>query len=421
MKTLDFASLFAGAGGLDLGLEEAGWRCLYASDIDPAAVATLETSRGLPLANGTGKAFQDTFIEQADVRQLSGKEILSKAGVRKGSVPLLAGGPPCQSWSSAGHQHGLRDPRGQLFADFVRIAAEMDVRWIVFENVRGLLTARGPDGKPGTALELIRKRLLAAGFQTTVSLLNAADYGVPQRRVRLFIIGYREGDEPPFPVPTHFKASGLADQGCIPWMTLGNCLQALSPITEEEIIRPKGKMAEELKNIQPGSGVKSPGKKERTRPGGHWGYKQGGFVADLSLASRTVTASGQQDWVRDPKLGLRRLCPRECAAIQTFPDNWGWAGRNSVRYRLIGNAVPPLLAKAVGEALAKHVWASDTAPSKKATASSGQLAPLPSNLEAAISYTMREEKSNGESRRMAPSKRKSKIDLAASLPRCCEG
>jgi DNA (cytosine-5)-methyltransferase 1 len=421
MKRLDFVSLFAGAGGLDLGLEEAGWRCRYASDIDPSAVATLEASRGLPLASGQGKAFQATFIEEADIRCLSGEEILKKAGCRKGEVSLLAGGPPCQSWSSAGHQHGLRDPRGQLFADFVRIADEMGVRWIVFENVRGLLTARGPDGKPGSALELIRKTLLAAGFQTTVSLLNAADYGVPQRRVRLFIIGYREGDEPQFPVPTHSKLPYLEGQGTLPWVTLGECLKGLSPIKEEEIIRPKGKMAKELKDIPPGSGVKSQGKKERTRPGGHWGYKQGAFVADLRLAARTVTASGQQDWVRDPKFGLRRLCPRECATIQTFPDGWSWQGKGSVQYRLIGNAVPPLLAKAIGEAMAGHVRATGSTFKKKATASSKHLAPLPSNLEAAISYTMREERSNGESRRMAPSKRRSRIELASSLPRCCEG
>lgn len=416
MKTLDFVSLFAGAGGLDIGLEEAGWRCRYASDVDPFAVATLEASRGLSLTSGSRKAFQGTFIEEADIRQLTGDDLLEKAGCQKGEIPLLAGGPPCQSWSSAGHQHGLRDPRGQLFADFVRIADEIDVRWIVFENVRGLLTARGPDGLPGSALELIRRTLLNAGFQTSVRLLNAANFGVPQRRVRLFIIGYREGDEPPFPAPTHSKSPTVSDVVCRPWVTLGDCLSNLSPIKDAEIIRPKGKMADELKDIPPGSGVKSQGKKERTRPSGHWGYKQGAFVADLEMAARTVTASGQQDWVRDPKLGLRRLCPRECAAIQTFPEGWNWQGNRSVQYRLIGNAVPPVLARAIGTELAEHILATDTASANRAIKSSGKLSPLPANLEAAIAYTMKEERSNGESRRMAPSKRRSRIELVPSLP-----
>lgn len=419
MKPLDFVSLFSGAGGLDLGLEWAGWRCRYASDIDPAAVATLEANQGRPLASGS--VFDGTFIEEGDIRQISANDILDRTGLARGSIPLLAGGPPCQSWSSAGHQHGLRDPRGQLFSDFVRIAQDLDVRWILFENVRGLLTARGPDNKPGSALELIRKRLLEAGFQTTVSLLNAADFGVPQRRVRLFIIGYREGDEPPFPAPTHMKSNDSTDYGRAPWLTLRQCLEAIPELGEDEIIRPSGKLAMELENIPPGSGVKSPGKKEATRPGGHWGYKQGAFIADLDQAARTVTASGQQDWVRDRKHGLRRLCARECAAIQTFVGDWAWVGKAPVRYRLIGNAVPPRLAMAMGEALAGFARPEAALTVKAATRLAEELTPLPLNLQAAITYTIREERANGASRQMTPAKRRSRIEVVDTLPGRCGG
>jgi DNA (cytosine-5)-methyltransferase 1 len=167
-----FVSLFSGAGGLDIGLEEAGWACKYASDIDPLAVETLLLNRGGKLKNTI--ALRDTFIEQADIRSTSGADILAKGGLRRGEVTLLAGGPPCQSWSSAGHQHGFHDPRGQLFADFVRVAGQLDARWLLFENVRGLLTARGSDGVPGSALQKIRSHLFDAGFQTAVNLLNAA-------------------------------------------------------------------------------------------------------------------------------------------------------------------------------------------------------------------------------------------------------
>ena len=193
MHNPSYISVFSGAGGLDIGLEMAGWRTAYASDFDPDAIATLRSNVGTPLPGGR-HALAGTFIEQADVRSLSAADVLAKAGARIGGVPLLAGGPPCQSWSSAGHQLGLSDPRGRLFGDFLRIADGIDARWLLIENVRGFLTARGPDGQPGSALAVMRRELLDHGYQTAVSLLNAADFGVPQRRVRLIMISYRTGE-----------------------------------------------------------------------------------------------------------------------------------------------------------------------------------------------------------------------------------
>lgn len=401
MRRNTYVSLFTGAGGLDLGLEAAGWKTAYASDNDPQAIQTLKMNAGGLFAAGR-PAFEGTYIEQADVRELDGNSILAKSGLVKGDVEMLAGGPPCQSWSSAGHQLGFDDPRGRLFDDFVRISNELDARWLLIENVRGLLTARGPDGQPGSALAHIRRSLLASGFQTTVSLLNAADYGVPQRRVRLFLIGFRTGDAPPFPKPTHAKAP-KGDQ--LPWVSLHQALKCIQELAPDEIIRPSGKLADELARIPAGSGVKSPGKAERTRPGGHWGYKQGAFIADLEQSARTVTANTQQDWVRDPALGLRRLCPRECAAIQSFPADWKFAGKAAVQYRLIGNAVPPKLSTAIGKSMLE--FARDEATLD--TASFRDLLPLPANLSYHIEYTAREEASNGMSRRAAPSRRASRL------------
>jgi DNA (cytosine-5)-methyltransferase 1 len=401
MSSASFASLFSGAGGLDLGLEAAGWASVYASDIDGPAVATLRANLRVP---SSGYAFPHAHIEQADVRGLRGTDILAKAGLQKGNLPLLVGGPPCQSWSSAGHQYGFLDPRGRLFADFIRLAGELDVRWLMFENVRGLVTARGPDGRPGGALELIRERLLRAGFQTHVALLNAADYGVPQRRVRLFVFGYRTGDALTFPAPTHHKLAHRERSLGRPWVTLGDALDTVSCLAESEIIRPTGKLAEQLEDLPAGTGVKSPGKRESTRPGGHWGYKQGAFIADLLLPARTVTANAQQDWIRDPVLGLRRLCPRECAAVQTFPIGWHFVGARTDQYRMIGNAVPPVLAEAVGRSLLKHLGKNAVA----AAASISALSPLAPQLEAAIQYTIRDDARNGESRRRAPTRRVSR-------------
>jgi len=394
-----FASVFSGAGGLDLGFEQAGWDCVYASDLEPTAVETLRQNQ-----LGRGRRWlQDAFLEQTDIRLVRGREVLAKAGYRKGDLFALVGGPPCQSWSSAGHQLGFEDPRGRLFADYIRVASELDVRWLVFENVRGLLTARGRDGEPGSALELIRRTLLDAGFQTEVNLLNAADFGVPQRRVRLFMIGFRRGDHPPFPEPSHSNdADLLGDRD--PWVTLRECLGGIRPPTGEEVIRPSARLLEQLRRIPDGCGVRSPGKAESTRPGGHWGYKQGAFIADLALPARTVTASSQQDWVRDPKIGLRRLCPRECAAIQTFPTSWEFVGNRSAQYRLIGNAVPPKLARSIGTALKGHVaLAQHFRDSPKARRQ--ELLPLRPTLVSAIEYTRRDGERNGESRK-AVSRRK---------------
>jgi len=401
-----YISVFSGAGGLDLGLELAGWRCAYASDIDENAVATLVANRGFRL--GRRKAFSSAHIEQSDIRAISPREVLAKADLRRGSVPLLVGGPPCQSWSSAGHQHGFSDPRGKLFGDYINLASGIDARWLLLENVRGLLTARGADGEPGSALALIRKRLFRAGYQTAVSLLNAADYGVAQRRVRLFIIGFRAGDPPPFPTPTHAKET--RSYKIVPWVTLGEILASLSDLDDGEIIRPNSGLAAQLAKVAPGSGVKSPGKSEVTRPNGHWGYKQGAFVADLTKSARTVTANAQQDWVRDAELGLRRLCPRECAAIQSFPTNWRFIGSRVTQYRLIGNAVPPLLAKHIGSSLRQILNNDDGIDASNQK----KLLPLPQELLSAINYTKRDERANGASRRAAPSKRVSRLRISVA-------
>ena len=163
----------------------------------------------------------------------------------------------------------------------------------------------------------------------------------------------------------------------------------------DEVIRPNERLLAQLSALHPGSGVKSPGKAETTRPGGHWGYKQGAFIADTSIPARTVTANPQQDWIADQLLGIRRLCPRECAALQTFPKDWAFVGKRSDQYRLIGNAVPPLLARQIGNALREHISLS----SGHERTSVNTLQPLAPNLQAAIHYTAKEERRNGQSRR----------------------
>jgi DNA (cytosine-5)-methyltransferase 1 len=357
-------------------------------DSDPDAVGTLRQNQGASFA-------QHAILECADVRELSGRDILARVGRKKGEIPLMAGGPPCQSWSSAGKQKGFDDPRGQLFRDFVRLADECGCRMIVFENVRGLLTARGPSGEPGEALRIIRETLRDCGFRSEVSLINAADHGVPQRRVRLIIIGFRSTAAPDFPKPTHLRIDQDFPPFAKPWLSLGESLKSIKPPTPDEIIRPTGVMADRLRGLGPGQGAKSPGKKETTRPSGHWGYLQGGFVADPALPARTVTASSQQDWIMLPDRSHRRLCPRECAAIQTFPEDWRFSGNLASKYRQIGNAVPPRLAERLGATLIDML----AAPPVRGPIHLD----LPDHLEAAIRYTKKEHLRNGESRKRSGS------------------
>ncbi len=405
MSTLDrrFISLFSGAGGLDLGLEQAGWNCIYASDVDKASIETLRQNS--TRENSRVKSKPSRTYEIADILTLEPTDLLNRLNLETGELPLLAGGPPCQAWSSAGSQKGFDDPRGQLAEAYINLAAELRPRLVLFENVRGLLTARGRDGIHGSALASLRDRFSTIGYHTTVQLLNSADFGVPQRRVRLFIIAYRDMLEPSFPLPTHSKAtqSRTSLLGTQAWINLGSIVLDGTSIPEGELVIPTAAMKESLSEIPNGKGLKSPGKKETTRPGGHWGYKQGAFIADPKQPARTVTTSSQQDWIRDENIGLRRLTLRESAAIQGFPDHYKFSGSKTEKFKQVGNAVPPPLGKAMGLSLSIHLERESNYPTRTSeTLSKRSRSPtLPKSLQAAIDYSRRDHLRNGQSRMVA--------------------
>jgi DNA (cytosine-5)-methyltransferase 1 len=388
-------SLFTGAGGLDLGLEVAGFRTVTALDFDEDCVASLRANQEAKIAGPDGHPFlENAKLLHADVAKLSRRDLVP-AGAKEGWVPdLLAGGPPCQPFSSAGKQMGLDDPRGRLFEHFVRLARELKPKLILFENVRGLVTAPGPDGVPGEALSLVRGEFERIGYGTTFALLNSADFGAPQRRVRMFMLAARQWPLPSFPEPTHSEdpAPNLFDRK-LPWVTLGEFLKTQPRANEEDIDLPSARLAELLAGVPPGSGLKSAGARESTRPGGHWGYKQGTFVADTKKPARTVTAAATQDWVRQDGV-LRRLTWRECAGLQGFPPGWTFVGGKASKYRQIGNAVPSVFGVVLGKALLSAL-----AQAKKG--GPVESAPWPPEFEVAVKYTKREKARNGESRRLA--------------------
>ena len=159
---------------------------------------------------------------------------------------------------------------------------------------------------------------------------------------------------------------------------------------EAEFIRPSAKLQALLQDSPGGSGLKSAGAREATRPGGHWGYRQGTFVADLRQPARTVTGSASQDWIRLPDGSLRRLTLGECAGLQGFPDGWQFAGPVASRFKQVGNAVPSIFGRVLGHAILTALARGQRTPPESA--------PLPREFLSAVSYTKREQARNGASR-----------------------
>jgi DNA (cytosine-5)-methyltransferase 1 len=387
-------SLFTGAGGLDIGLELAGLRTVSAVDSDADCAATLRLNQERTLRAESGVLI-GAKVMQAKVEDLVPKDLVPVGADSDWSPDVVVGGPPCQPFSSAGRMLSLKDPRGRLFEHFVRLAKGLKPRLVLFENVRGLVTAIGPNGRPGEALTLVKESFESIGYATTFALLNAADYGLPQRRVRLFMMATRNTVLPTFPSATNAENAEATLFGRqAPWATLGDFLKTMPPADDVDVDVPSPALRELLKNVPAGSGLKSAGAREATRPGGHWGYKQGTFVADPSKPARTVTAAATQDWIRDAQGRLRRLTWRECAALQGFPADWQFVGNKASRFRQIGNAVPVIFGCVLGEALLR-VLGDARRVSRPASA------PLPAEFAESIDYTRREHRRNGPSRAAA--------------------
>lgn len=211
-------SLFSGAGGMDIGFAKAGFKVLVCVEIDPSCCQTL-----------TVNVPPYTKVLERDVRDVSGEELLEACGKKRGEIDCLFGGPPCQSFSLAGKRLGLDDERGQLVGEFIRLVHEIQPKTFVMENVKGMATWGG-----GAVLDYIEKRLVnpdlsQAGFQYNVThkILNSADFGVPQIRNRIFIVGNRLGKAFDWPKATHASVKN----GKMRYLSVGESLSKLPPAT----------------------------------------------------------------------------------------------------------------------------------------------------------------------------------------------
>lgn len=385
-RALTMIDLFAGAGGLSEGLSEAGFHSLFASEIVPVYAETYR------------KNHPSSDVLTADIRTVNAEDILHQLKMKKGQLDLLAGGPPCQGFSINAPIRSLLDERNHLFKEYLRFVDAFAPRAVLIENVPGLVSF-----EHGATLHAILDALSQLGYGTDVRILGAPYYGVPQMRWRTIIIGLRGKQLPAnaFPEPTYhapikpnfattFNGQLLvkfpALEASTHFTTVEEAIGDLPPLLAGEKGEPvksysceptcdyqrKARIGssgvynheaprlskinmERLKYIQPGGNWTDiphellPKGMQRANKGDH--TKRYGRVTPDGLASTILTKC-------DPHWGAyfhynqdRTFTVREAARIQSFPDHYIFTGTQAEQYAQVGNAVPPMLANAVGLAI----------------------------------------------------------------------
>ncbi|GAA9038694.1 DNA cytosine methyltransferase [Helicobacter pylori] len=330
MNRMTSIELFAGAGGLALGLEFAGFNHIGLVKIDKFACSTLKKNR--PLWN----------VLEKDITTLTEQDLKTAFNVEYGDLDLLSGGCPCQSFSYAGKKLGLEDTRGTMFYYYAKFLKTLKPKMFLFENVRGLISHN-----KGKTFKIICETLENCGYSLHYKVLNALNYGVAQKRERLFIIGIRKDLNYFFNFPKPLKNKKV----------LKDILLDVPKSLGAEY-SPKKK---EIFNLVPAGGywrdIDPQIAKEYMKSS--WGNNKGGRTGILrrlsldepSLTILTTPQMKQTD--RCHPLEVRPFNIRESARIQSFPDEWEFVGSVAQQYKQIGNAVPPLLAEAVGKEIVK--------------------------------------------------------------------
>jgi len=267
-KSRQAISLFSGGMGLDIGLQDAGIRIAIGQDLDSSCIKTIRE-------NGHAAI-------EGDITQLRSETLLEQAGLRIGEPFLICGGPPCQPFSTAGKRLGVNDPRGSLFIEFVRMIREIRPRFFVMENVKGLVSSklvdRGGKSEDTTVLDVVLEQFAHIGYHTVHGILDAVNYGVPQFRERLIILGSRDNEQVFLPVPTHFQ---IHQNPLYRWNVLGDAIRDLeddvgecASFSQERLhflkMVPEGgnwrDLPEEAKKIAMGGAYYSGGGKSRFLP-----------------------------------------------------------------------------------------------------------------------------------------------------------
>ena len=334
-------SLFSGAGGLDYGLESAGFETRVVTDLDRFCCQTLRANRPWPVLEGK-------------IHDLSSQMILQTASLRQGEADLLTGGPPCQPFSksgywSSGDSQRLNDPRASTLAEYLRVVEDSLPAAIMLENVEGLSYSSKNEGLQFllSGLEAINGRH-GTSYRAHLRVLNAADYGAPQLRQRLILVASREGKDFRFPEPAF--GPGLAETPGIlePYRTAWDALGHLAPDPSEDL-RVRGKWGDLLASIPEGQNYLWHTDRGGGKPLFGWRRRYWSFLLKLAKDRPSWTIQAQPG----PAIGpfhwkSRLLSQRELCCLQTFPEEVRVLGPRREVQRQIGNAVPSLLAEVLG-------------------------------------------------------------------------
>ena len=352
--------LFCGAGGLSAGLEMAGFEVLAGNDLFEAAGRTFELSH--PRAVFLPGPIEDLTVDS----------LLDATGLKPGELTVLAGGPPCQAYSVYNHKRGMHDARASLFEQYLRLVDGLRPEWIVMENVTGIYSVA--DGK---AVQTIKSKLAELGYAVQERTLRAEDFGVPQERRRVVFIGNRLGIPVSHPEPTHGPNTGN------PFTTIRDAIGDLAVLENGEdrgrVAYREGDPSEFQRKMRgnattvanhaaPRLGKVNLERLPYIPPGGSWrDIPHDMLPAGMKLAKRSdhTKRYGRMTWEGlsctvltkcDIHWGAyihpeqdRAITVREAARLQAFPDWFEFVGSKTEQYVQVGNAVPPLLGKAIGD------------------------------------------------------------------------
>jgi DNA (cytosine-5)-methyltransferase 1 len=372
-------SLFSGAGGFDIGLEQAGFQTITCIENDVNCRATLKYNRpdwGVFEGSTLKKNVSQSDRQVGDIRSIDTDEVLEFTGKRKGEITLLVGGAPCQPFSNIGKKLGEKDERnGDLFLEFVRFVKGIEPQAFIFENVAGITQS-----KHSAVLDYMFNQFNGSGYGLSYSLVNAANYGVPQRRERFILIGIKDVKTPAFPLPTHAKndivwkqfVDNLETNNKLKvksWKTIRQTFEKLprSYTTRNDyaVMNISEMVQHRMEYIKQGQNFKALPMDMRPqcwKSGKHQGNDTfGRLVADFpSVTIRTAAYNPAKGMYIHP-FENRGLNTIEMASLQDFPYDWEFKtlGRERVTLvssgKQIGNAVPPGLAKALGLSVKKQI------------------------------------------------------------------
>lgn len=363
--------LFAGVGGLSYG---------FAHDDEFEIIAANEILE--PMAKAYSSNHPSVMMYNKDIKDFSLDDLTRDLGVKKGDIDIVVGGPPCQAYSTVGKRL-IDDPRGKLFQEYYRILKELRPKLFVFENVKGLLSMQG-----GDLIKTIIALFESIGYHMQMRLLNAADYGAPQIRERVILVGTLDSKPFIYPKPTHYnpELGKPKDSSLKPYVTLGEAISDLpsiktgesateyycepqneyqrlmranapAEIHEHEVPKNNAKLVAIMEALPDGGSPKDIAEELRPNSGFANCYCRLWWDKPSTTITRNLGCPSSSRCIhpRDP----RPLSTREGARLQGFPDDYIFCGKRGDKHLQIGNAVPTLLSRAIKDSVKSYLKGED--------------------------------------------------------------